>query len=680
MKKYFLLAAAAATVLAVSCNKEKNQPKVDPTPGTEIEDNTPQPIRFGTNIAEVKAPITKAAIEDHGWNGEDLFIYAFGTAANGSVDVDDLLIGSATAGAPAKAPLASSTPSGNRDAITLEKDATTHEPYYYTVGKVYNFFGYYVGDAALGAMANYQLPITIDGTNDIMVATTDKIADYMDAAASVSLDKVYSDVSARDNVVPDLMFKHQLSRFVFKTKYAGTGTYTDVAFKSLTLKSYNQGTLTVAAADPNAIGFIANSNEARADLALAGFTPYTNTTDFAAAAHPGDGQFVKLGESILAVPEGDNTNHAKYNATLTIGQINTATTPASIQEQPYNFVIDFEKIEDPTTHQPIAHAWAEPGKQYTVNIQVYGFEKIKITVSLENWGEGGETEIDPDLDEREAVTIVAALNEASIVAGSTTNVTVTSAVTATSANDVAAYVQYSSSNTRVATVSGTGEVTGVNPGNCKIYVVVPGTATYQSGFVALDLTVNAPAAADPAVEITCANVDMTIGGAVATLAPTFSANYAGTVTYSTNAPAGVFTIDGNSGVITWGGSPADGDYTVTINAAADATNHFAANTKDVTVTVNPIVTTLAGVPSNQSITTAAGTYQISGVTVQAGGADLNPQPTITYESSDNSVATVTGTGLVTAAGNGVATIKIKYEGSTTYKSVEDSFQVTVSGQ
>ena len=277
MKKYFLLAAAAATVLAVSCNKEKNQPTTDPTP--QIEDNTPQPIRFGTNIAEVKAPITKAAIENAGWNGEDLFIYAFGTAANGSVDVANRLIGSATAGAPAKAPLDTPAPTGNRDAITLEKDANTHEPYYYTVGEVYNFFGYYVGDATLGTMTDYQLPITINGTQDIMVATTDKIADYMAAtpAANVSLDKVYSDASARDHIKPDLMFKHQLSRFVFKTKFAGTGANTSVAFKSLTLKSYNKGTLTVAAADPNAIGFIANSNEARADLALAGFTPYTNT-------------------------------------------------------------------------------------------------------------------------------------------------------------------------------------------------------------------------------------------------------------------------------------------------------------------------------------------------------------------------------------------------------------------
>jgi hypothetical protein len=475
------------------------------------------------------------------------------------------------------------------------------------------------------------------------------------------------------------MFKHQLSRFVFKTKYAGTGANTDVAFKSLTLKSYNQGTLTVAAADPNAIGFIANSNEARADLALAGFTPYTNTTDFGAAAHPGDGTFVQLGESILAVPEGDNTTHAKYNATLTIGQINNTTTPASIQEQPYNFVIDFEKIEDPNTHQPIAHAWAEPGKQYTVNILVYGFEKIEITVSLENWGEGGETELDPDLDEREAVTIVAALDDASIAAGTTTNVTVTSASTPSVA-DLTGNVQYSSSNTRVATVTSAGVVTGVNPGTCKIYVVVPGTTTYQSGFAALDLTVTAPAAADPAVEITCANVEMTIGGAEATLAPSFSTNYAGTVTYSTSAPAEVFTINENSGAITWGASPAAGDYTVTINAAADATNHFAANTKDVTVTVNPIVTTLNNVPGNQSINTAAGTYQISGVTVQADGTDLDPQPTITYESDDNNIATVSSTGLVTAVGDGTATITIRYAGSTTYKSVEATFQVAVSNQ
>ncbi len=85
-------------------------------------------------------------------------------------------------------------------------------------------------------------------------------------------------------------------------------------------------------------------------------------------------------------------------------------------------------------------------------------------------------------------------------------------------------------------------------------------------------------------------------------------------------------------------------------------------------------------PDNQSIDTAAGTYQISGVKVQAGGADLTLQPTITYESDDVNIATVSPDGLVTATGNGTATITIRYAGSTTYKSVEATFQVAVSNQ
>lgn len=608
MKKYFMLLAAAATVLAVSCNKEKNQPTTDPTP--QIEDNTPQPIRFGTNIAEVKAPITKAAIEKAGWDGEELRIYAFGSTSTGAVDLANRLIGSAEAGAEATAPAQSSNPTGARDAITLYETGTT--PYYYKVGEVYNFFGYYLAGLTGTMSATYEIPLTITGKEDIMVATTDKIADWMavttpNPAPTVSLDKVYSDKSARQHVVPDLMFKHQLSRFRFYAKYAGEGSNTNIAIKSLKLKSFSEGTLTVANADPEKIGFVKSTTQnARVDLSLDGLaydgssaaTFQGNTTTHPAASDAAD--YIEIGNSILAIPEGSASAHAKYNMTVEVAQLINPTSTATplaetdVKSQPIDFEIDFEKIIDATTHNPITNPWAEPGKQYSVYILVYGFEEVEITVSLEEWGEGGSIELNPDAEDRAAVTINATLADNEIAVNGTTTVTVTSATAATTPTEtnVMEHVQVSSSNTRVATVStanNTITVTGVNPGTCNIYVYVPGTTTYQSGFVVLPLTVN--------------------------------------------------------------------------------------------VADNRTATTLDGVPSDQAIDTDDGTYQIPSITVKAGDSALDPQPSISYTSSNPSIATVTNTGLVTAISNGgPVTITISYAGNATYKPVQGTFHVTCSNQ
>ena len=93
---------------------------------------------------------------------------------------------------------------------------------------------------------------------------------------------------------------------------------------------------------------------------------------------------------------------------------------------------------------------------------------------------------------------------------------------------------------------------------------------------------------DPLVEITCADVEMTIGGDVAVLAPAFSPNYNNSlVTYSTTAGDDNFTINATTGAILWGANPAAGTYTVTINAGADAVNHYSANSKNVVVTIHP---------------------------------------------------------------------------------------------
>ena len=602
MKKYFLLAAAAATVLAVSCAKEKAQPTTDPTP-TEIEDNTPQPIRFGTNIAEVKAPITKAAID--AWDGsQKLYIFGYPLDANGLSDIENPKIDQVAANSPSGT---GATNDGVRDPIEVLDANNNNAHYYYSTGKVYNFFGYYVGDAttngttaAAGAAAAnagntaVELPIVIDGSQDIMVATTDKFADYIAAGATVSLDKVYSDVSARNDVVPDLIFKHQLSQFEFQTIYGGAtpGNYNTIAIKSLTLDSYNKGTLTVAAADPNDIGFAADMSIDRVPLTLKGFDYTATIADWNTNAFPGDGNtpsdYAVLGTEIMAIPEGDTNTPANYTLHLTLVQkdANNNLTEATV-----DLPIDFTKLENATAQ------YAEAGKKYVVKITIYSLEEINITVSLEAWEDGGETAIDPDQDPRPVPTITITdpdpTQTLNLHVGDTQQITATAAYGTN--NTVIAAVKYGTTNQKVATVSAAGLITAVKAGDCKIYVYVEGQAAtandsgYQGAMKTFNVHVDPPLPASTLSGLAATkNIDNTAGGETWNIPGSNTlkvqvggvdvASQPATFSYESSDP-GKATVDAD-GLVT---AVADGETTITISWAAGAT--YAAGHFDVTVTV-----------------------------------------------------------------------------------------------
>ena len=592
MKKYFLLAAAAATVLAVSCNKEKNQPKVDPTPGTEIEDNTPQPIRFGVSTVDVKSPITKAAIENTtawpliGGNPQKLYIYGFELDNTGAPQI--AAANALLNNVPANAPTAFTGPNAlvngdQREAIVVQK--ANNEPYYYGEnGQVYSFYGYYVGSAAADPTPTFasnkvSLDLTIDGSQDIMLATTDKFADYIAAGSpSVSLEKVYSEVSARKTVKPDLKFKHQLARFKFETKYGGA-TEADgahIMIDTLLLKSLKAGTLTIASADEDDLGFVPtgawnqlaegdtlilrNSNGSRAKG-----TPGLNTTY---------GTFAQLGESIMTFPQGmNNTTSPKYTIHLGITQ-NDGVSPAHHFSRDLD--IDFATVVD-ANGDPILNKYAEAGKMYVIRLVIYGAEKIEMTVSLEDWEYGGETEIDPDQDTRPATTIT--INSPSPASfnfdlAGTTSGTITASATSTGAT-AAIPIKYASSNKKVATVGSGGEVQAVGAGTCKIYVYVDGTDDYKGALETVDVTVTGGIAdvADPAPVVTATiagnnNFDWQFVGT----------NAAGTNVSSITASATVNTTPVATG--SWTYSVEDNPY---FEVAADGT----ITTKDLTQVSNP---------------------------------------------------------------------------------------------
>ncbi len=99
---------------------------------------------------------------------------------------------------------------------------------------VYDFYGYSIDDAWVDNMnsagenvpdnkpdvirtsSTLEIPFKIDGSQDLMLARTDKSADCLEALYQVPFSRVYSAYAARRGVQPNLLFDKVLSQFVFK--------------------------------------------------------------------------------------------------------------------------------------------------------------------------------------------------------------------------------------------------------------------------------------------------------------------------------------------------------------------------------------------------------------------------------------------------------------------------------
>lgn len=568
MKKIYFLAGAVAALVAVSCAKEQGKvDKPSPTPEvTEEEDATPVPILFGSKLNIVE---TKAAVEK--WNDahtpQSNALYIYGLEEDGNAykltskkraqaTVQEAFINNVKAIPPAGATAAANS---QRLAIVVNNpDAAdpvnAPEPFYYAEAAQYNFFGYYVDDAAgdytdpnaivnpaptvtanEGIVSSITLDVKINGTQDILLAKTDKEDDLINKDPNntkpiASTNKLYSAYSARRGVNPNLNFEHQLSRFVFSIKKGGNVESNKITIDSLKVESFTTGTLTIVGSSTPV------SNQSWNDV----------TKQFGEVDSKQNLFLVPSGErSYLPVTTLDNDTPIIKDNTLNIHPTDTYIPIGDIMVYPgqdvYNFDLGIKQTGItagiPTQHLQIEMAkvikngasagvqFAEPGKQYNVNLIVYGAEEVVITVTLTDWDEVGEIEIDPD-EQDEIDSYVPTLSFAAdeIVAGATTQATVSVTKNAEPVTTGLA-ITYESKNPNVATVSETGLVTGVAAGTAKIVAKIAVTVNIDNEVVALgtiiaakDITVTA--APLPTAVVT-AHTDVS--------AWTFVANYAGTI-------------------------------------------------------------------------------------------------------------------------------------------------------
>lgn len=359
MKKYFIIAAAALMAFT-ACNKSV-APTVDPD---EIFDGTEKyAISFGTNVVSVQSPAVKGIGSVEAWDPSQT-LYIYGVKRNGSaldlaegIQIDNY---------------AAAAPTGAAGAIAVYEYPAEQIPYYYDYTAKYDFFGYYVDDATVGAISktstSITLPITINGTQDVMLAKASREG-FINPSTSqpIEPDKLFSAYGVRKGVQPNLKFEHQLTRLVFNVingNGIGAEAEPTLFLESLAVTSPSTATLGIIGADPLTVNATPKANMALTNAGGAAFTQL------------GIVGTKPAGGCIMVMP-----GQKEYPLTFTLSQTGK---PIAVEQT------EVIKLAN--------NAAFEAGKSYTVNLTIYGLEQIEISVALTAWENGEVINIGEDED------------------------------------------------------------------------------------------------------------------------------------------------------------------------------------------------------------------------------------------------------------------------------------------
>lgn len=389
--------AAMALALGTSCSKEK---------GIDIDDSPRQEILLGTGSTINVSPASRgygavggADEATNKWNGETLYVYGI------------------TDNAANKAPINGVKAVAPKGAVTGNLTWAENEPvkhFYYEGNDKYNFYAVHV-DGAAGADADlsvkapadlattgHSVNVTIDGTQDLMVAMPNKDNDILDEEGTDNLEGVenttnlYSAWSARRGVVPNLVFKHLLSRLNFKA-YCGDKPVpadgNELKITSITIKNtINKGSIVVipaysepatepeaknqvfdAAEEPNTGDFVIMKKKAEGETELKPFEEFPLT-----------GSEQEVGEDVLVVPVGsydiEVTTVQNINGEPKTKTLNTTLTADMIKKGEES--ANLEKFVE--------------GEMYDVTLKLYANQEIQIECTLTAWVDGGDATLDEE--------------------------------------------------------------------------------------------------------------------------------------------------------------------------------------------------------------------------------------------------------------------------------------------
>ncbi len=428
MKKLFFLATVA---LGMTAACQKPDVKVEEP---EIDDNAPVEVKFGVNAPTLTVTKTKAAVDD--WNSQTVYVYGFTNTVT-DLNTDKILIDGkpATVGADVQ-----DTNDGYPDnsSLTFTTGDDQIDKYYYEVEGIYNFYAYYTGKTEKDENGNeVAIPetvtkngttltatVTIDGSQDVMLATTTPANDIAKAREKypdvvINENKVYSAYAARRGVNPTLDFQHMLSRFTFKVVKGYTPSDDEntatVNVTGIKIETYNEGTLDITNQKFDAI----KDNDKvwlSSEITNGEYTP----TETAAVA----------GTDLMVFP-GETSMNLKVS--LAPQDMTTDPNLGNIDTDlmTMNVPLDAAKIKGSTGATFLA------GERYTVTITVYSLEEVQVSANLTEWVDAGDYTYDPDDDWDNEITPTPTIKETKATYTGTDGQTAGTDVTLYSNKDIA---------------------------------------------------------------------------------------------------------------------------------------------------------------------------------------------------------------------------------------------------
>lgn len=225
-------------------------------------------------------------------------------------------------------------------------------------------------------------------------------------------------------------------------------------------------------------------------------------------------------------------------------------------------------------------------------------------------------------------------------------------------------ISYSSSNTGVATISEDGAITLVAEGETTITASAEANDAYEASSASYTLTVEGV--------LKAAGLSWSESSVTATLAydgntfPTLSNPNSLAVTYS-SSDENIAKV-ASDGTVTLVGAG-----TASIIASSEATDVYAAGSAYYTLKVVKNEVTLSWSESSfKAVLEEDNTFPT--LTVSPSGVDI----TITYSSTNASVATIDSNAKVTLVGSGSTTISATFDGNDYYKAASASYTLTVT--
>lgn len=417
MKKYFIFAAAA--IVAASCAKTPAPVQTPDGPEAPAVEGKVA-VQFGTNVvANVTTKTSSGPIS--GWNEQDLYVLGFARTSATEKNWAEPFIKNVKATAP-KDDDPMITPVLSGAIKVLAKPDPDPEPFYYSGTTTYDFYGYYVDDAAINldeggnpkptlSTDKYVLPIQINGGQDILLAqadpdyafnkltsenkkeywTNDNTQDWSETNNKWDKKYAFSAYAARRDVHPILQFEHLLTQLQFKVESgtdftSGTGSPQIFVDKIAITGLNTKAEFCVASGDKTELGLKSfdsvNDNKDIKDELLVLTDSYVPLNHDSHVQVPSKNvAAVAVGTPIMLFPA------ASFDVELYLCQAGVTQEVAPIKR-----TINITDI----TNRPNQQAEFTKGYSYTITFKVYGLESVDITAELAEWKDGGSISIDTD--------------------------------------------------------------------------------------------------------------------------------------------------------------------------------------------------------------------------------------------------------------------------------------------